>query len=84
MGVPLHKTGDFTLYPNPADDVVYVNLKTASINTVKIISILGAEMVVDVNRNNNAIDVSQLKPGIYLLSITTRSGEVVVTKFTKK
>ena len=41
-------------------------------------------MVVDVNRNNNTIDVSQLKPGIYLLSITTRSGEVVVTKFTKK
>lgn len=84
VGIAKNQKSDFTLYPNPADDVLYVNLKTASIKTVKIISVLGAEMVVDVNRNNNTIDVSQLKPGIYLLSITTRSGEVVVTKFTKK
>jgi hypothetical protein len=38
----------------------------------------------DFNISNNTIEVSHLKPGIYLLSITTGSGEVVVTKFTKK
>jgi hypothetical protein len=73
-----------SMYPNPAEDVVNINLKTASINTVKIISVVGAEIEADFNRSNNTIEVSHLKPGIYLLSITTGSGEVVVTKFTKK
>jgi PKD repeat protein len=84
VGIAQNKNSDFSLYPNPAEDVVNINIKTASINSVKIISVVGAEIEADFNRSNNTIEVSHLKPGIYLLSITTGSGEVVVTKFTKK
>jgi PKD repeat protein len=84
VGIAQNKKSDFSVYPNPVEDVVNISLKTASIKTVKIVSILGAEIESDFNRSNNTIAVSHLKPGIYLLSLTTQSGEVVVTRFTKR
>ncbi len=72
------------IFPNPASD--YVNLE--SFGTIKAFSVfdLSGRMVIKGNNNCAAtkrFDITQLKPGIYLIDISTDKGNAQL-KFVKK
>ena len=77
----------FTIYPNPASDVLNVRLAGAlsTISTVQVVDLNGRQVIS--KSFNNVIDaqinVSDLSAGMYLVNIT--SGETTVTqKFLKQ
>jgi len=73
-----------SVYPNPATDVLKIanasNLVNASFN---IVDILGKTVVQSKTLDNDAIDVSNLGSGVYVLSVTSEEGAKQF-KFQKK
>jgi uncharacterized repeat protein (TIGR01451 family) len=73
----------FTLYPNPANDIV--NIKTKDNTTIKLLSIYNTlgQLVLTVTNPTETTDVSDLASGNYFLKINTVQG-VSTTRFIKK
>ena len=67
------------VYPNPVSEVLYVKAK--SIATIRVYSILGKEVI---TTKQAEIPVSNLKPGIYIITIQTKSGKQQTNRFIKK
>jgi len=60
----------FVLYPNPTSEMLHVlNIDDLPVSAVSIISLDGK--VIEPKVNENAIDVSELKNGLYFLKIQT-------------
>ncbi|MEY4876162.1 MAG: hypothetical protein RL708_1311 [Bacteroidota bacterium] len=64
------------VYPNPTSDLVTINLKTATdetINKIEIYNLIGDLVYQKINLTNNSIllDVSKLNSGNYLIKATT-------------
>lgn len=73
-------TGDFSkmpfaIYPNPAENEVFIDLKEMSNAAVTIYDISGKLLASQaVSAGNSRIDASALQAGIYALSVETGSG----------
>ncbi|MBC8321754.1 MAG: T9SS type A sorting domain-containing protein [Bacteroidetes bacterium] len=61
------------VYPNPAHNVLII--KAENITNIQIINVTG-QLVIDKNviGNQAAVDVNELKPGVYFVNIETQSG----------
>ena len=68
---------DFTVYPNPASDVISVS-SVKSINGVKVVDLNGRIMKQTTYENvsSTSINVSDLASGVYFLNISSDSGSV--------
>lgn len=64
-----------TLYPNPADKIVYINSKLSEISLIEVYSLLGAKIL---ESDKHSIYVESLQNGIYLIKI--RSDDRTITK----
>jgi len=64
--------GVFELYPNPVTNIVLVSTQE-KINEIQIFDVTGKQVLVVKDSSTN-IDVSQLKPSIYILKIITDKG----------
>ena len=67
----------FNIYPNPADDVIYIqNTNNTAINFIHLIDISGK--IIQTYKDNPAqLDVSAIHSGTYLLFIQTAQQKVV-------
>ena len=73
----------FTLYPNPAKDVLNIQAKQdLTINSIEIYNQLGQIVMASTN-TLNTIDVSNLASGTYFVKINTQKGSANV-KFVKE
>ena len=73
----------FTLYPNPAKEVLNIQSKNSlEIQSIEIYNLLG-QVVLAVPNTTNAIDVSNLKTGTYFVKVNTEKGSSN-TKFVKE
>lgn len=70
------------IYPNPAADMINVELNTEIPATITVYNATGAK-VLQVN-NQKSLDISTLKSGVYFLGITTKESNVIVKKIIKK
>lgn len=73
------------IYPNPAQN--YLNISTldnASINEVKVVNILGNEVLKLNAVVNGTIDISNLSQGTYFLTIKDENNRVTTSKFIKQ
>jgi uncharacterized delta-60 repeat protein len=71
----------FVIYPNPAQDVLYLQANNfTSIKAVKIYDLQGKVVLED---TNDTINVSNLSKGLYIVKISTEEGEVT-KKFMKE
>jgi hypothetical protein len=59
----------FNVYPNPADDLLTLNVQGSSENTVKIVDVLGNVVMEDKMNTSKKIDVRDLKNGVYILTV---------------
>ncbi|MFD1552062.1 hypothetical protein DNU06_00820 [Putridiphycobacter roseus] len=70
------------LYPNPVQNLLNIELPEEKIKQVAVYSISG-QLVKPIFINNNTIDVSALKAGIYILTIKTETA-VYTNRFVKQ
>lgn len=75
----------FTMFPNPATDVLTFTLSTpALLASVKIYDAKGMEIVQDGVVNNNSIDVRTLANGLYFIRLTSADGNSSTKRFIKQ
>ncbi|GGW54875.1 putative secreted protein (Por secretion system target) [Winogradskyella epiphytica] len=72
------------LWPNPVNDMVNVKLSEALPFKVSIANLLGQVVQPNTNyKTNHLLDVSDLKIGIYILTVTAQNGNSQSVKFIK-
>ena len=72
------------IYPNPASDIATVSLTNAKIETLTVYTKEGKMIFKDNGIDSTyKLDVSRFEKGIYLLTITTDSGEIITDKLIK-
>jgi hypothetical protein len=67
------------VYPNPADDKVYIETQTQTVN-IEIYDIYGRVQNLRISESQNlriSIDVANLKSGIYFVKVNTDEGNIV-------
>ena len=76
-------TSNFTIYPNPTKDVLYIQNNGVSIQQIGITNAMG-QVVIQNKDFSNSISTSTLAAGVYYLQITTTQGvfyeQFIVTK----
>ena len=74
---------DFSMYPNPVDDILYLKNDT-SIKSLRIINLIGKEVLnKSVNVSELSLDLSQLEAGTYIILLDIND-EIKSIKFIKK
>ncbi|MFW5820277.1 MAG: T9SS type A sorting domain-containing protein [Bacteroidota bacterium] len=75
------------IYPNPAEDLVQIELSNASLklNEIKVYDIRGKIVLNEpLGSDSRSFDISELEQGIYILKLKTNSGNSYYTKLLKK
>jgi len=68
------------IYPNPATDMVSIDLKDDVLKSVAIYNELGQQVK---KVTTNKVNISNLSNGIYFVKITSQNGEAVTKKIIK-
>jgi Subtilase family/Secretion system C-terminal sorting domain/SprB repeat len=72
---------NFTIYPNPADEELMIQLDASGTFNLTLIDNSGRIVQQQVLLNkNNTIDVSQLAAGIYTIKLTSNEGLIAIKK----
>ncbi len=73
-----HKLNNLTLYPNPANSILFVNGLMGSTGSITITDLLGKQLMKkEFTTSSIQLDVSSLLPGMYLLQVQTEQGLAV-------
>ena len=73
-----------TLWPNPVEDEIYIKFNGFSEFKVSVYNLLGQEVLSKgILSNNNSLNVTALRTGIYLLKATSKNGNSQTIKFIK-
>ena len=72
----------FEIYPNPANDILFINAED-EINEVSILDIYGRQLPIANGQQPTAINISELKSGIYFIKIESDKG-VCIKRFIKE
>ncbi len=82
--------GLFSLYPNPAGTFIRIGFPEDTGHdalTIRIYNLTGQQMLqkhISANDNNSNIDISTLRPGMYVISLLDESGLKATKRFIKK
>jgi len=79
----VNTTEEIQVYPNPANDVLYINMADNHYQHASVMNSVGQELKhVSVSKGNNTVDIKQLIPGIYQLLLKGENGTKAI-KFQK-
>ncbi len=81
LGLESNSRYHFTIYPNPSSEFLFIKSDT-QVNTVKVYNMVG-QLVLSVS-NNEEIDISMLRDGLYFLEVQDIEGQIGVQKFVKQ
>ncbi len=73
------------LYPNPANDILHIDLKNGGLTSIAVTDIQGRVLDVNaeaLNSKQYSVNISNLPAGLYLVRMETEEGKVLNTKFT--
>ena len=76
---------EFSIFPNPAGEILNVR-SDVKMNRIEVRNLMG-NLLIDKTGTGDYItllDVSNLKPGLYIIRIYLESGEVLTSRFIKK
>lgn len=79
--IDLQEDVDLKIYPNPVNSLLFVD-SNSTVNHIAIYNQLG--QMLTMVKNTNHIDVSMLKPNLYLAEINTTSGQSIIKKIIVK
>lgn len=80
--ITINETGKYSIFPNPVSEILNINTREGH-SELKIFDTLGQLLLTKNINTQSSINVSQLKAGIYLLSIESEN-EKVVKRFVKE
>ena len=86
QSVGYNKITDFTLFPNPSQDEVFMDLKAFENKSVNMFisnpigKIVFNETIESANRTPHRLDISTLNTGIYFIRIETKGKRAIVRK----
>lgn len=83
----LKQQDEFRLYPNPAGAVLHItSAKSVSLDnaTISIWNLLGTRVATVDHYAQQAMDISVLPAGMYIVKVATASGGIYTQRFTKK
>lgn len=82
VGIDEFELRNVSIYPNPATDVLYVNLPSTNYS-VEVINLMGEVVLKSENKSNKtSLELSNLKSGVYFLTIASE-GQQKQMKFLK-
>jgi hypothetical protein len=86
VGISKVSENSFSIFPNPSSEFVIITNNTRIIiEHISIYSIDGMTVFNgSLNNENNKIDIHNLLPGLYIISLTDNNGDVYKEKFVKK
>ena len=64
------------LYPNPGSDLLHFEMKEPVSCELRITDVLGKTLLNRVLYGSDTLDISVLKPGVYLVQISSENGRV--------
>lgn len=67
------QVNSFGIYPNPATNAVYISTKNNEILDVSVFDILGKQVLKTIVANGQALNISSLKSGIYMLRLNNQN-----------
>jgi heat shock protein HslJ len=82
LTTPENSLADLRIYPNPAQNKIIIQSATNNFDSVSISDINGRIVSSSKNLASNEIDVSNLKTGMYFITITSSEGSIT-KKFIK-
>ena len=74
---------DVNIYPNPAKDRLFKNIKDQNNgveNNIFIFNLAGKLIYNSIIKNNSSTDIRHLKEGVYILKIINEKEQLFVTK----
>jgi hypothetical protein len=78
--------GNFTVYPNPAQDILYIKFPAGTSPesyNYKIMNTLGI-LLINTHSNTKSLNISELDKGLYFLIITSADSKIISSvKFIK-
>lgn len=85
LGTGTMNSSDFSVYPNPASDLLNIKLgnSMAELKNIEIFDLNG-RLVLSPSATNNTISVKNLSTGTYILLLKTTDGKKYTQKFLKK
>ena len=86
LAINSFNNGVFSIYPNPAKNVVNIQLQNNSNVTLKsaLIYDLNGKVVLTTNDLNQPINIEKLANGTYILSVSDTTGKSYPQKFIKE
>lgn len=81
-GIDDQQMTDFVYYPNPTNDVVFIDSKL-SVEKLSVFNILGQEVISKPNFKGNEIDLTHLSNGTYLFKVVFENGSIETFKILK-
>ncbi|MDA3820340.1 MAG: PKD domain-containing protein, partial [Candidatus Delongbacteria bacterium] len=74
----------FAVYPNPADNSIYIEMINMDVQQIKLVNTLGQSVIVrNVQADVEELNVSEIKPGVYFLEINTGTSQYIEKVFVK-
>ncbi len=83
LGIQHAELAQVDIFPNPATDILHIQSAFSPVHTLTIQSIPGQIVMANHNINPAGVDISQLKAGMYFITLTTSEGSIT-KKFIKK
>ena len=76
LGVGENDLSSIKIYPNPTKGTVFIDSKNENILSANVFDILGKK-VIQLTRNIQQLDISNLQSGVYFLRLATENGDLV-------
>ena len=76
LGISEQPIYNFAISPNPVTDVLTISSESNSVLNISIYNLSG-QLVYSENSNNQNLDVSRLKVGLYFIEVTSQNGKSV-------
>jgi hypothetical protein len=75
-----HFPGNIDIFPNPARDRIYLDVKDVKEINLSMISLDGRTVIEDMIQANEPIFLDEIPPGLYLLTIRNETGKLLSTQ----
>lgn len=76
-------TKKLSIYPNPAEENLFLDLEDDDNFTITIYNTCGQTIIQSINTNKKEINISNLKPGLYYIEVTSKH-KTLVNTFVKR
>jgi len=84
-GIDAFPPTKYVIYPNPANDLLFITNETMIIQKIEIINMVGKVVISQIyNLTNVTVNTGGLAEGIYLIKVYNKRGDVAVNKILKQ